>query len=156
MESRGAKHGKPSKTALVIGNGPGWQQETVRFYDRSVRVFGVNRSVIDCPVPVDYAVSIHPDHIARAVEQSPWNPKVYTLPDYEFRPPWSDLNSGMCAVCLAIDMGFDTVRVAGLPMTDRTYDRRVIMSLLDKLAPVIRAHVQAPSYYWWAQYLALP
>lgn len=144
-----------SKVALVIGNGPGWQQETVRWYDPSVTVFAVNRSVIDCPVPIHYAVSVHPVLIAEFVARSKWQPTICTLPEYDFPKPWADLNSGMCAVWLALDMGFDFVRVAGLPMTDPAYDRRAIMDIVAELAAPLRAHVQIPSYYWWAQHLGL-
>ncbi|BDQ36310.1 hypothetical protein SYK_06700 [Pseudodesulfovibrio nedwellii] len=139
------------KAALVIGNGPGWQQETVCAYSPGMRVFAVNRAVSLSPVPVDYAVSKHPHHLAEQIKASKWEPKAYTYPDYVFPTRWDNMTSGMCAIGLAIDMEFDVVHVAGLPLSDPTYDRRVLMLNLDKVADPLRVHVKAPFYYWWAR-----
>ena len=139
--------------ALAIGTGPKWQREADAAYKPGMTVFAVNRAVSRSTIPVDHAVSIHPQHIAEQVELSQWNPKVHTLPNDKFRPPWTDFNSGFVAISLALDMGFDVVHVAGMPLSHYSYARTVLWGLLDRIRPELLGHVKAPAYYWWVQYL---
>lgn len=165
------------KSVIVIGTGPDWKEESTSLVTSypEADVMAVNAAIADSPVPITHAVSKHPDHLGDWLYKSEQNPLSHTIVDpvvllptgepitniqeYEFDYPWMEMTSGMFAVKVAIDLGYDKIYLAGLPLSLWDVSQRPGQAARNTMALHLSKvkdefkNVIIPDHYWWKEHI---
>ncbi len=140
-----------SLEAIVLGNGPGWEEELDSVYEEGRDIIAINRGITLCPYKIRYGVSNHIKHLKEQASQLSYPVDIISLQGQEY--PWNQVTSGFAAIKKAIDLGYKRVYVAGIPLSDKSYDLVAARNYIYEIAQDINKYVVAPGYYWWVMYV---
>lgn len=89
----------------------------------------INRSIIDLEIPINHAVSIHADHLPhwlktrKLLNRNYEGVQLHTIAGHDYKDPaireWAispePNTSGLAAICIAQELGYNKIRVIGIP-----------------------------------------
>lgn len=141
------------KRIAVVGTGPKWKYE----------LFDIQMEYPDIPImAVNYAIDIRTPHITHAVSihlevlkelTGKLSYKVCTHCHNEadniwvLEDPWMGMTSGLYAVRIAQLLGYETIYVAGIPLSGPYYNE-VLREELESVKMQLKS-VKVPTHYWW-------
>lgn len=175
---------KQPSAVIVIGTGPNGDAElkTALSQCPDADVMAVNKAISICSVPITHAVSKHPDHMLKWCDQhdvqlvcanicahtiplseslgSQYTNKGWYYRQWDFNKPWMEMTSGMFAVKVALELGYEKIYLAGLPLTlgfDSVHSRQRAQDFLRRALTSVKEefkNVVVPEHYWWQEAVA--
>ena len=158
------------KHVIVVGTGPGWEKELAEAVEKYpvADVMAVNAAIAKSPVPITHAVSMHPGELGYWIYESNQNPFAHSIvesmvnlptgelltsiKEWNFEHPWMEMSSGVFAIKVAKELGYNKIILTGLPITGREFDRVVFRQLLDKIKDEFN-NIEVPEHYWWSEFI---
>lgn len=156
----------PLPSVIVVGTGKNYLEEfsSLREQHPDADVMAVNGAISTLPVPITHAVSMHPAEMRRWLksrsEQEKGVMKYHTVPSSQMKAyeylldyPWMDMTSGMFAVKVAMELGYDKIYLAGMPLdheNNLTPMRDLLLTVKDQFDKVI-----VPDNYWWKEFITI-